>query len=235
MGRAFEFRRARKERRWSRMAKAFTRLSKEITIAAKTGGSDPAGNIRLRIAIENAKQINMPKDKIEGAIKRAVAKDASALEEVVYEGYGPGGVAIIVECTTDNPTRTVGNIRSYFTHAGGSLGTTGSVDFLFVRKGVFRFPAQGLKLDDLELELIDHGLEDLTVEEGEVCLTTSFADYTAMQKALEARNIPPFTSEVERIPVSMTELTEEKSAAVMALIERLEEDEDVQAVYHTMQ
>ncbi len=235
MGRAFEFRRARKERRWSRMAKAFTRLSKEITIAAKTGGSDPAGNVRLRIAIENAKQVNMPKDKIEGAIKRAAAKDASALEEVVYEGYGPHGIAIVVECTTDNPTRTVGNIRSYFTHAGGSLGTAGSVDFLFVRKGVFRFPAAGLHLDDLELELIDHGLEDLSVEEGEVCLTTSFADYTTMQKALEGRQIASLTAELERIPVSTVELSEEHAAEIVALIERLEEDEDVQAVYHTMQ
>jgi YebC/PmpR family DNA-binding regulatory protein len=234
MGRAFEFRRARKERRWGKMAKAFTKLSKEITMAVKKGGPEPAGNVRLRIAIDNARSINMPKDKIEGAIKRATAKDASSFEEVVYEGYGPHGVAIVVECATDNPTRTVGNIRSYFSHAGGSLGTTGSLDFLFERKGVFHFPSVELRLDDLELELIDYGLEDLLVEDNEVFLYTSITDFSGMQHALERRGIQNITAEIQRIPTTTVELPQEKAEELLALIDRLEEDEDVQGVYCTL-
>src|SRR5208283_204156 len=152
MGRAFEFRRARKEKRWGKMAVAFTKLSKEITLAAKKGGADPATNLRLHVAVENAKAENMPKDKIEAAIKRATSKEAS-LEEVVYEGYGPHGIAIVVETATDNPTRTVGNLRSYFTHSGGTLATTGSLDFLFERKGIIQFSAEHLNIEELELEL----------------------------------------------------------------------------------
>ena len=234
MGRAFEFRRARKERRWGKMAKAFTRLSKEITIAVKRGGPDPAGNLRLRMAIENAKTVNMPKDKIEAAIQRATAKDASTLEEVVYEGYGPHGIAIVVECTTDNTTRTVGNIRSYFTRSGGSLGTTGSIDFLFERKGVFRFPSAGLRLDELELDLIDHGLEEIFNEEDDAILYTSFNDFTGMQRVLEQRGIQNLTAEIQRIPTTTVELPEKDAEDVIALIEQIEEDEDVQAVYHTL-
>lgn len=234
MGRAFEFRRARKERRWGKMAVAFTKLSKEITIAVKKGGPVPDTNTRLRIAIENAKNVNMPKDKIEGAIKRAVSKDASSYEEVVYEGYGPHGIAIIVECATDNPTRTVGNIRSYFTHAGGSLGTVGSVDFLFERMGVFKFPAAGLQIDELELGLIDDGLEEFAVEGDEVYVYTGHNDFLKMQKALERRNIPQVSGEIERIPVTTVHLAEEEAKQVIDLVERIEDDEDVQAVYHTM-
>jgi YebC/PmpR family DNA-binding regulatory protein len=234
MGRAFEFRRARKERRWGKMAVAFTKLSKEITIAVKKGGPAPETNTRLRIAIDNAKNVNMPKDKIEGAIKRAVSKDASSYEEVVYEGYGPHGIAIIVECATDNPTRTVANIRSYFTHAGGSLGTVGSVDFLFERKGVFKFPAAGLPADELELALIDDGLEEFVLDEGDAYVYTGYNDFAKMQKALEQRKIPQVSGEMERIPTTTVQLSEEQSKEVLDLVERIEDDEDVQAVYHTM-
>ena len=233
MGRAFEFRRARKEKRWGKMAVAFTKLSKEITIAAKKGGPDPETNLRLKVAIESAKEVNMPKDKIEGAIKRATSKEAS-LEEVLYEGYGPHGIAIVVETATDNPTRTVGNIRSYFSHAGGALGTTGSLDFLFERKGVFRFLATKLNLEELELELIDHGAEEFVVDEGEVYVYTSFADVMKMQKALEQKGIPVTSAEVQRIPTSTTELSPEQQEKIIELIDKLEEDEDVQAVWHAM-
>jgi YebC/PmpR family DNA-binding regulatory protein len=234
MGRAFEFRRARKERRWGKMAKAFTKLSKELTLAAKKGGPDPLTNLRLRIAVENAKAVNMPKDKIEGAIKRAEAKDASAVEEIVYEGYGPYGIAIIVECATDNPTRTVGNIRSYFTRAGGSLGTSGSVDFLFERKGVFHFPDPGLERETFELELIDVGLEDFAAEDNEITLYTAAENFGAMQHALEERGVQGVTSGIERIPATRVVPPPEKEEEVLALIDRLEEDEDVQAVYSTL-
>ena len=233
MGRAFEFRRARKEKRWGKMAVAFTKLSKEITLAAKKGGPDPAANSRLRIAIENAKAESMPKDKIEAAIKRATSKEA-ALEEVVYEGYGPHGIAIVVETATDNPTRTVGNIRSYFTRAGGALGTTGSLDFMFERKGVIRFPAGNLNLEELELELIDFGAEEFIAEEGTAYVYTNFNDFSGMQRTLEAKGIQVTSAEVQRIPMTTTELPEGKAKEVQELIEKLEEDEDVQAAWHNM-
>ena len=233
MGRAFEFRRARKEKRWGKMAVAFTKLSKEITLAAKIGGADPETNLRLKVAVESAKAVNMPKDKIEGAIKRATSKEAS-LEEVVYEGYGPHGIAIVIETATDNPTRTVGNIRSYFTHAGGALGTTGSLDFLFERKGIIQFAVGNVNVEELELELIDHGAEEFIVEEGSVYVYTSFADFAGMQRAVEQKKIIITNAEVLRIPLSTNDLSEEKKQAVQVLIDRLEEDEDVQAVYHNM-
>ena len=233
MGRAFEFRRARKEKRWGKMAVAFTKLSKEITLAVKKSGPDPNGNTRLRVAIDAARAVNMPKDKIESAIKRATSKETQ-LEELVYEGYGPHGIAIVVETATDNPTRTVGNIRSYFTHAGGSLGTTGSLDFLFERKGIVQFPAANLNLEELELELIDVGVEEFVVEEGSVYVYTSFNDFVAVQKALEQKGIQPTSAEVLRLPVTTNELPEAKAQEVNTLIEILEDDEDIQAVYHTM-
>ncbi len=233
MGRAFEFRRARKEKRWGKMAVAFTKLSKEITLAVKKGGPEPDTNLRLRIAIESAKAVSMPKDKIEAAIKRATSKEAS-LEEVVYEGYGPHGIAIVVETATDNPTRTVGNIRSYFTRAGGALGTTGSLDFLFERKGIIQFPAAALNEEELELELIDYGAEDFAVEEGTVYIYTSFNDFVSMQKALEQKGIIVASAEIQRIPLNTSELPEEKAKDIAELIEKLEDDEDVQAVYHSM-
>lgn len=233
MGRAFEFRRARKEKRWGKMAIAFTKISKEITLAVKKGGSDPETNLRLRVAIESAKGANMPKDKVEAAIKRATSKEAS-LEEVVYEGYGPHGIAIVVETATENTTRTVGNVRSFFVRAGGSLGTTGSLDFLFERKGVIQFAAAGQNLEELELELIDFGAEDLAVDEGTVYLYTSFNDFAGMQRALTGKGIAVTSAQVQRIPLSTNELPEEKAKEVEELLERLEDDDDVQAVYHTM-
>lgn len=233
MGRAFEFRRARKEKRWGKMAVAFTKISKEITLSVKKGGADPETNLRLRVAIENAKEVNMPKDKVEAAIKRATSKEAS-LEEVVYEGYGPHGIAIVVETATDNTTRTVGNVRSFFTRAGGTLGTTGSLDFLFERKGVIQFPAGSLNLEELELELIDFGAEDFAAEEGIVYLTTSFNDFAGMQRAILQKGITVTSAQVQRIPLSTNELPEEKAKEVEELLERLEDDDDVQAVFHTM-
>jgi YebC/PmpR family DNA-binding regulatory protein len=234
MGRAFEFRKARKFKRWDKMSKAFTKIGREIAIAVRLGGPDPEGNSRLRMAITNAKGVNMPKDRIEGAIKRASSKDQEAFQEVVYEGYGPSGVPIVVECATDNPTRTVANVRNAFTRAGGMLATTGSLDFLFERKGVFKFPAEGIDLDELELELIDFGAEEITKEEGEVTLLTSFADFAHMQKALEERKIPVTSAEIQRLPTVFKEIPEADEEPVMELIEKLEEDDDVQAVYHNL-
>ena len=234
MGRAFEFRKARKMKRWDRMSKAFTKIGREIAIAVRLGGPDYESNPRLRMAIATAKGVNMPKDRVEGAIKRASSKDHEAYQEIVYEGYGPSGVPIVVECATDNPTRTVANVRSAFTRAGGMLATTGSLDFLFERKGVFKFPAEGVDMDELELELIDFGAEELTVEEGEITILTSFADFVGMQKALEERNIPVTSAEMQRIPTTFKEIPDEAEEAVLELIEKLEEDDDVQAVYHNL-
>jgi len=240
MGRAFEFRKARKFKRWDKMSKAFTKIGREIAIAVRLGGPDPAANSRLRMAITNAKGVNMPKDRVEGAIKRASSKDQEAFQEIVYEGYGPSGVPIVVECATDNPTRTVANIRSILTRAGGTLATTGALDFLFERKGVFKFPAEGLDLDTLELELIDFGAEEVTVEEGtddrpsEVTILTSFPDFVRMQKALEEKNVPVTSAEIQRLPTVFKELSEADEEPVLELIDKLEEDDDVQAVYHNL-
>jgi YebC/PmpR family DNA-binding regulatory protein len=240
MGRAFEFRKARKFKRWDKMSKAFTKIGREIAIAVRLGGPDPEGNSRLRMAITNAKGVNMPKDRVEGAIKRASSKDQEAFQEVVYEGYGPSGVPIVVECATDNPTRTVANVRSAFVRSGGQLATTGSLDFLFERKGVFKFPAEGIDLDNLELELIDFGAEEITVEEGtderpsEVTILTSFPDFVGMSKALEERKIVVTSAEVQRLPTVFKELSEADEEPVLELIEKLEEDDDVQAVYHNL-
>lgn len=234
MGRAFEFRRARKEKRWDKMAKAFTRIGKEIAIAVKQGGPEPSTNPRLRVAIQNAKGFNMPKDKVEGAIKRASSKDAEDLQEIAYEGYGPHGIAIVAECATDNPTRTVANVRSYFSKLGGALGTSGSLDFMFERKGVFKIAADNVNMEELELDLIDFGAEDMSMEDGEIYVYTQFGDFGAMQKALEEKGLSVISAEVQRIPTSTTELTEEQEEAVMNLVDRLEEDDDVQAVYHNI-
>ncbi len=222
------------------MSKAFTKIGREIAIAVRLGGPDPEGNSRLRMAITNAKGVNMPKDRVEGAIKRASSKDQEAFQEVVYEGYGPSGVPIVVECATDNPTRTVANVRSAFVRSGGQLATTGSLNFLFERKGVFKFPAEGINLDDLELELIDFGLEEITVEEGtderssEITILTSFPDFVGMQKALEERKIAVTSAEIQRLPTVFKELSEADEEPVLELIDKLEEDDDVQAVYHNL-
>lgn len=234
MGRAFEFRRARKEKRWDKMSKAFTRLGREIAISVKQSGPDPATNSRLRVAIQNAKGANMPKDRIEGAIKRASSKDEKDFQELTYEGYGPHGVAILVECATDNPTRTVANVRMYFTRGGGALGTSGSLDFMFERKGVFKLPAEGLDMEMLELELIDHGAEDISVEDGVVTVQTQFADFGSMQKAMEEKGLNVTSSELQRIPTSTVDLPEEQLDEVLNLVDKLEEDDDVQSVYHNL-
>ncbi len=240
MGRAFEFRKERKFKRWAKMAVQFTRLGKEIAIAVKEGGPNPESNARLRTAIQNGKAVNMPKDRIEAAIKRASEKDAKGYEEHVYEGYGPHGVPVLIETATDNTNRTVANIRSYFTKAGGSLGKTGSLEFIFQRKSIFRFAATDeLDVEELELELIDGGLEELYVEADEegndvVVLQTSFEDFGNMQKLLEEKGIEVKSAKLERIALSTTDVDEEASTEVMKLIDRIEEDDDVQAVYHNM-
>jgi YebC/PmpR family DNA-binding regulatory protein len=217
------------------MAKAFTRIGKEIAMAVKAGGPDPSYNPRLRQCVINAKGVNMPKDRVEAAIKRAVSKDASNYEEVAYEGYGPYGVPIFIETATDNPTRTVANIRMYFNRNDGQLGTSGSLSFVFDRKGVFRLdPAAHSSWEDLELELIDHGLENMERDEEEVILYTDYTDFGKMQKALEDLNITPKKAGLERIPNSYAELSEEQMDQILELVEKFEEDEDVIAVYHNL-
>lgn len=240
MGRAFEFRKERKFKRWAKMAVQFTRLGKEIAMAVKEGGPNPEANSRLRTAIQNGKAVNMPKDRIEAAIKRASDKDAKGYEEHVYEGYGPHGVPILIETATDNTNRTVANIRSYFSKAGGTLGKTGSLDFIFQRKSIFRFTvADDVDLDELELELIDGGLEELYLEADEegndvVVAQTSFGDFGNMQRLLEEKGIEVRSAKLERISLSHTEVSEEDAAEVLKLVDKIEEDDDVQAVYHNM-
>lgn len=236
MGRVFEKRKHKMFARYDKMAKAFTRLGKEIAIAVKQGGIVPEYNPRLRAAIQTAKGVNMPKDRIEAAIKRASSKEDKDFEELVYEGYGPHGVAILCEVATDNSTRTVANIRSYFNRGGGSLGKTGSLDFIFSRKGVFTLKAEGLNLDDIELDLIDFGLDDAfeDPEEGKIIIHTAFQDYGAMQKALEEKGLPVLSSELERIPLSFCDLDDEQAQEVLELVEKIEQDDDIQKVYHNL-
>ncbi|HCN05752.1 MAG TPA: YebC/PmpR family DNA-binding transcriptional regulator [Bacteroidetes bacterium] len=234
MGRAFEFRRARKEKRWANMARTFTRLGREISIAVKQGGPDQETNPRLRAAVQNAKAANMPKDNVENAIKKASAKDAADLAEVNFEGYAPHGVAIWVETATDNNTRTVANIRSYFNKAGGALGTTGSLEFIFERKGVFTIPTAGVNRDDLEMLLIENGAEDIQEQEDDLIVYTSFTDFITMQRALEAANVTVSNGELRRIPNSTVTVTDEQAEDVIKLIDRIEEDDDVQNVFHNM-
>ena len=235
MGRAFEFRKARKFKRWGNMARVFTKLGKEITIAVKAGGPDPDNNPRLRVLMQTAKKENMPKDNVDRAIKRASSKDYTDYKEMNYEGYGPYGIAIFVETATDNTTRTVGNVRSYFNKAGGALGTTGSLEFLFDHKCVFHIlKKDGVSLDDLELELIDYGVDELEEDEGEVILYGDFAQNAAIQKYLEENGYEITSSEFVRIPNDLKDVTPEQRETIDKLIERLEEDEDVQNVFHNM-
>jgi YebC/PmpR family DNA-binding regulatory protein len=234
MGRAFEFRKERKFKRWDKMSKVFTRLGKEIVMAVKSGGPDPTANAKLRTVIQNAKGAQMPKDRIEAAIKRASNKDEKDYEELVYEGYGPFGVAIIVETSTDNTNRTVANVRSYFSKAGGSLGTTGSVSFMFDRKAVFRFAKGEYEMEELELELIDAGLTEIAENEGELFVYTEFEDFGSMQKALEDKGIDIISADFQRFPTTLTELTEEQEEVLNKLIDRLEEDDDVNQVFTNM-
>jgi YebC/PmpR family DNA-binding regulatory protein len=234
MGRAFEFRKARKFKRWDKMSKTFSRIGKEIAMAVKEGGPNPDANTRLKTAIQNAKGANMPKDRVEAAIKRASSKEEKDYQEIVYEGYGPHGVAIVVECATDNPTRTVAMVRMHFTRSGGTLGKTGSLDFIFERKGVFKFPAEGLDIEELELELIDFGAEDIVEDEGEIYVYTQFQDFGAMQKALEEKGINVTSAELQRIPLSTVELNEEQEEEILTLIDKFEEEDDIQAVYNNL-
>ena len=235
MGRIFEKRKHKMFARYAKMAKTFTRIGKEIAIAVKLGGTNPDGNPRLRMAIQNAKTANMPKDRVDNAIARASSKDQKDLEEVVYEGYGPHGVAIVVETATDNNTRTVANIRMYFNRGNGALGKTGSLDFLFDRKGIFKIEKGGANLEELELELIDFGAEEVAEDEEGVYIYTSFADFGKMQKALEEKGISIMSAELERIPTNYVEgLTEDQQKEVIALVEKIEEDDDVQNVFHNM-
>jgi len=231
MGRAFEFRKERKMKRWGKMAKAFTRIGKDIVMAVKAGGGDPSSNSRLRVVIQNAKGINMPKDRIEAAIKRATSKDEKNFEEVVYEAYGPHGVAVLIETSTDNINRTVANVRAVLTRNSGSLGTQGMLNFVFERKGVFRIKADGLNIADLELELIDYGAEELEEDEGEIIVYTSFTDFGGMQKALEEKGLNVISSDLERFPLTFMDISPEQEEEITKLVDKLEEDEDINMVY----
>lgn len=240
MGRAFEYRKARKLKRWGNMSRTFTRIGKEITIAAKAGGADPDSNPRLRALMQNAKAANMPKDTVERAIKKATDKDAGDYKEITYEGYGPHGIAIFVEAATDNNTRTVANVRSYFTKFGGSLGTQGSLSFLFDHKSVFKIkPKADVSLEDLELELIDYGVDELVddVDDDDneiIVLYGGFEDYSSIQNYLESNGFEIVSSEFVRIPNDLKEVSAEQRDAINRLLEKIEEDEDVQNVFHNM-
>ena len=235
MGRIFEVRKATMFARYDRMAKQFSRIGKEIAIAVKKGGPDADTNPQLRRIIQNGKAVNMPKDRIESAIKNALGKDTSNYDEVLYEGYAPHGIAVLVVTATDNTTRTVANVRSHFNKGGGTLGNSGSVGFLFKHMGVFKLNNEGIDIEDMELELIDAGLEEIGEDsEGNVIIRCSFNDFGNLQKALEEKNITPISSEIEWIPLNTVEVSEEQANDVMKLIARVEEDDDVQQVFHNM-
>ncbi|WP_338734065.1 YebC/PmpR family DNA-binding transcriptional regulator [Mangrovimonas cancribranchiae] len=244
MGRAFEFRKARKMKRWAAMSKAFTRIGKDIVMAVKEGGPDPDTNARLRAVIQNAKSVNMPKDNIERAIKRASDKSQGDYKEVLFEGYAPHGIAILVETATDNNTRTVANIRSYFNKCDGSLGTSGSVSFMFDHTCNFKVKGENLDLEELELELIDFGVEEIFEDTDEdedgneinsVMIYAPFESFGKIQAYLEENNIEILSSGFERIPQVTKKLTAEQAEDVEKLLEKIEEDDDVQNVYHTME
>jgi YebC/PmpR family DNA-binding regulatory protein len=235
MGRAFEFRKARKMKRWGSMAKTFTKLGKEISIAVKSGGPDPENNPRLRVLVQNAKAANMPKDNVERAIKKATAKDTDDYREVVYEGYGPHGIAVVVETFTDNPTRTVANVRSYFTRNGGSLGTTGSLSFLFEHKSVFKLKTKdSIDLEELELELIDLGVTEIFAEEETIFIYAEFESFGALQHYFEENGFEIISAEFERIPTQTKTLTPEQVADFEKMLGKFEEDDDVSNIFHNM-
>jgi YebC/PmpR family DNA-binding regulatory protein len=236
MGRVFEKRKHKMFARYAKMAKAFTRIGREIVIAVKAGGPNPDSNSHLRTVIQNAKSINMPKDRIDGAIKRATEKDSANYEEVLYEGYAPHGVPVIIETATDNPTRTVANVRMYFSRGNGTLGTIGSVSFMFERKALFKISAQGLDKDNIELELIDFGAEELTWDDetNDLIIQVAFTDFGTMQKGLEDKGYEIKESSKVFMPTTTKEITEEQEADVMALIEKMEEDDDILAIYHNI-
>jgi len=235
MGRAFEFRKARKMKRWAAMSKAFTRIGKDIVMAVKEGGPDPDSNSRLRAVIQNAKAVNMPKDNVERAIKRATDKNQGDYKEVLFEGYAPHGIAILVETATDNNTRTVANIRSYFNKCDGSLGTSGSVSFMFDHTCNFRIHPEGQDPEELELEMIDYGVEEVFADEDGIMLYAPFENFGSIQSELEKRGLEILSSGFERIPQVTKKLTPDEAADVEKLLEKIEEDDDVQNVYHTME
>jgi len=235
MGRAFEFRKARKMKRWSAMSKAFTRIGKDIVMAVKEGGPDPTGNARLRAVMQNAKAVNMPKDNVERAIKKASEKGQGDYKEVIFEGYAPHGIAVLVETATDNNTRTVANVRSYFNKCDGSLGTSGSVVFMFDHTCNFRINADGLDPEEVELEFIDYGAEEVFADEDGILIYAPFESFGAIQAALEEKGIEILSSGFERIPQVTKKLTAEEAADVEKLLEKLDDDDDVQNVYHTME
>lgn len=235
MGRAFEFRKARKMKRWSAMSKAFTRIGKDIVMAVKEGGPDPDANSRLRAVIQNAKAVNMPKDTVDRAIKRASDKSLGDYKEVLFEGYAPHGIAILVETATDNNTRTVANIRSYFNKCDGSMGTSGSVSFMFDHTCNFRIDGEGRDIEELELELIDYGLEEIFEDEDGIIIYAPFENFGQIQSYLEKHEIEILSSGFERIPQVTKKLTPEQTADVDKLLEKIEEDDDVQNVYHAME
>jgi len=236
MGRAFEYRKATKMKRWGNMARVFTKLGKQITIAAKEGGSDIETNPRLRVLFQQAKKENMPKENVERAIKKATSKDEGDYKEMVYEGYGPFGIAIVVETATDNPTRTVANVRSYFNKHGGSLGTSGSLQFLFDHKCVFKItPKDGVSLEDLELELIDFGVDEVEQDEDGIVLYGEFQSYFAIQKHLEENGFEIQSAQFERIPNDYKSVTDEQRAQIEKLLDKFDDDDDVQNVFHNME
>ncbi len=239
MGRIFEVRKHTMFARWDRMAKQFTRIGKEIAIAVKAGGPDPGTNPALRRCFQNAKSVNMPKDRVEAAIKRAQGKEMENYEEILYEGYGPHGVAILVETATDNHVRTVANVKSHFNKGHGVLGNSGSVSFQFKKMGTFKLKPEGVNIEDLELELIDNGLEEMGEGTGEndeviIVLRAAFSDFGNMQKALEEKGITPISSEIEWIPTTTVELPEDQAQEVLKLVDKLEQDEDVQKVFYNL-
>jgi YebC/PmpR family DNA-binding regulatory protein len=236
MGRIFETRKATMFKRYARMAKAFTKIGREIVMAVKLGGPNPDTNPRLRAVMQNAKAVNMPKTNVESAIKRASEKDTANYDEVIYEGYAPHGVPVLVQCTTNNPTRTVANVRMYFTRAGGSLGTKGSVAFMFDHVALFKIDAAGLDKDELELDLIDHGLQDISSdqENNQFIIQTAFGDFGKMQHALEERKINILESSRIYIPNVTKKLDQTEESEVMHLIEKMEDDDDIEAVYHNL-
>jgi YebC/PmpR family DNA-binding regulatory protein len=239
MGRIFETRKATMFRRWDRMAKQFARIGKDITIAVKAGGPIPENNPALRRVIQNARAVNMPKDKVEAAIKRASGQNAAVYEEILYEGYAPHGVAVLVEAATDNPTRTVANVRSHFNHWGGSLASTGSVAFAFKRMGVFRLNPEGIDAESLELDLIDHGLEEMGDSTGEknepqLVIRCAFPDFGQVLRALEERSITPLSAQIEYIALNPVHLPEDQATKALGLVDQLEQDDDVQNVFHNL-
>lgn len=235
MGRAFEFRKARKMKRWSAMAKAFTRIGKDIVMAVKEGGPDPDTNSKLRAVIQNAKSVNMPKENIERAIKRATDKSLGEYKIVLFEGYAPHGIAVLIETATDNNNRTVANIRSYFNKCDGNLGTSGSVEFMFDHTCNFRIAAENLDVEELELEFIDFGAEEVFKDDDGILIYAPFESFGAIQKELEERDIEILSSGFDRIPQVTKSLSAEEEADVEKLLEKIEEDDDVQNVYHTME